>query len=252
MVGFWATLSLNIPDFTRYAKSQKAQITGQAIGLPSSMTLFSFIGVVVTSATIIIYGETIWDPVVLAGKFESKLFVSLAMIAVAISTLATNIAANIVSPANDFANLAPSKINFRMGGFITGVLGILIFPWKLIADPTGYIFTWLIAYSSLLGPIGGIMIADYFFIRRKNLNANELYNPIGIYSYNNGINYSALIALLLGILPNVPGFLVTVHLVPKENVPLWIANLYHYAWFVGFAVSFLVYLLLMKKYRNHG
>ena len=247
MVGFWATLSLNIPDFTRYAKSQKAQITGQAIALPTSMTLFSFIGVVVTSATIIIYGETIWDPIVLAGKFESKLFVSIAMIAVAIATLATNIAANIVSPANDFANLAPSKINFRMGGYITGIIGILIFPWKLISDPTGYIFTWLIAYSSLLGPIGGIMIADYFFIRKKGLVTNELYSTTGIYSYINGFNYCALIALLAGILPNVPGFLVTVHLLPKESVPFWIANLYHYAWFVGFAVSFIVYLILMKR-----
>ena len=247
MVGFWATLSLNIPDFTRYARSQKAQVTGQAIGLPSSMTLFSFIGVVVTSATMIIYGETIWDPIVLAGKFDSKIIVSIAMIAVAISTLATNIAANIVSPANDFANLAPSKINFRTGGFITGFLGILIFPWKLIADPTGYIFTWLIAYSSLLGPIGGIMIADYFFIRKKSLVAEELYNPVGIYSYKNGFNYWALIALLAGILPNVPGFLVTVHLVKSDNVPPSISGLYHYAWFVGFAVSFIVYLFFMKR-----
>jgi len=139
MVGFWATLSLNIPDFTRYAKSQKAQINGQMIGLPPSMTLFSFIGVVVTSATVIIYGETIWDPLVLAGKFDSKILVTIAMVAVAISTLATNIAANIVSPANDFANLSPSKINFKTGGFITGIIGILIFPWKLIADPNGYI-----------------------------------------------------------------------------------------------------------------
>ena len=169
MVGFWATLSLNIPDFTRYAKSQKAQITGQALGLPPSMTLFSFIGVVVTSATFIIYGTTIWDPIVLAGKFDSKIIVSIAMICVAVSTLATNIAANIVSPANDFANLSPSKINFRRGGYITGIIGILIFPWKLIEDPSGYIFKWLIAYSSLLGPIGGIMIADYFFVNRKKL-----------------------------------------------------------------------------------
>lgn len=247
MVGFWATLSLNIPDFTRYAKSQRAQVTGQAIGLPSSMTLFSFIGVVVTSATFIIYGKTIWDPVVLAGKFDSKLLVSAAMIAVVLSTLATNIAANIVSPANDFANLSPSKINFRTGGFITGILGILIFPWKLIADPTGYIFTWLIAYSSLLGPIGGIMIADYFFIRKKELNADDLYNPLGIYSYKKGFNYNALIALLAGILPNVPGFLVTIHLVNTENVPVFISSLYHYAWFVGFGVSFFIYLTLMKR-----
>lgn len=247
MVGFWATLSLNIPDFTRYAKSQKAQVTGQVIGLPPSMTLFSFIGVVVTSATVIIYGETIWDPLVLAGKFESKMLVSIAMICVAISTLATNIAANIVGPANDFSNLSPSRINFRMGGYITGILGILIFPWKLIADPSGYIFTWLIAYSSLLGPIGGIMIADYYFIRKKKLITNDLYSPVGIYTYRGGYNMAALWALLIGILPNIPGFLVTVHLVPKDNVPLFIAGLYHYAWFVGFAVSFFVYLLMMKR-----
>lgn len=247
MVGYWATLSLNIPDFTRYAKSQKAQITGQIIGLPPSMTLFSFIGVVVTSATVIIYGEMIWDPVVLAGKFESKLLVSVAMICVALSTLATNIAANIVGPANDFSNLSPSRINFRMGGYITGICGILIFPWKLIADPSGYIFTWLIAYSSLLGPIGGIMIADYYFIRKKQLVTSDLYSETGIYSYRNGYNMAALWALLLGILPNIPGFLVTIHLVAKESVPEFIANLYHYAWFVGFAVSFFVYLLLMKK-----
>ena len=185
MVGFWATLSLNIPDFTRYAKSQKAQINGQIIGLPPSMTLFAFIGVVVTSATFIIYGETIWDPVVLAGKFENKLLVSIAMIAVAISTLATNIAANIVSPANDFANLSPSKINFRTGGYITGFIGILIFPWKLIADPNGYIFTWLIAYSSLLGPVGGIMIADYYFVQKQQLNVAELYQHKGRYGFKN-------------------------------------------------------------------
>jgi NCS1 family nucleobase:cation symporter-1 len=182
MVGFWATLSLNIPDFTRYATSQKAQIKGQALGLPTSMTMFAFIGVVVTSASAIVFGTTIWDPVVLAGKFENKLLVSIAMIAVAISTLATNIAANIVSPANDFAHLSPKKISFRTGGYITGIIGVLIFPWKLIADPNGYIFTWLIAYSSLLGPVGGIMIVDYFFIRKKELQLKELYQQNGIYS----------------------------------------------------------------------
>jgi NCS1 family nucleobase:cation symporter-1 len=247
MVGFWATLSLNIPDFTRYAKNQKAQVTGQALGLPTSMTLFSFIGVVVTSATFIIYGETIWDPLVLAGKFESKMLVSIAMICVTISTLATNIAANIVSPANDFANLSPAKINFRKGGYITGIIGIMIFPWKLIADPNGYIFTWLIAYSSLLGPVGGIMIADYFFIRRKNLTPGDLYSLSGKYSYSNGFNRSAIIALLLGIAPNIPGFLVTINAIPKNSVPEVIAHLYNYAWFVGFIVSFICYLLLMKR-----
>lgn len=177
MVGFWATLSLNIPDFTRYAKSQKAQINGQIIGLAPSMTMFAFVGVVVTSATTIVFGTTIWDPVVLAAKFESKMLVSVAMIAVAISTLATNIAANIVSPANDFANLSPSKISFRTGGYITGIIGIMIFPWKLIADPSGYIFTWLVGYSSLLGPVGGIMIVDYYFIRKQQLVLRTFMKP---------------------------------------------------------------------------
>ena len=247
MVGFWATLSLNIPDFTRYATSQQAQVKGQIIGLPPAMTLFSFIGVVVTSATAIIYGTTIWDPLVLAGKFDSKLLVSVAMIAVAISTLATNIAANIVSPANDFANLAPSKIDFRKGGYITGVIGILIFPWKLIADPTGFIFTWLVGYSSLLGPVGGIMIADYFFLRKQQLLLIDLYSETGIYRFKNGFNNAAIIALLAGILPNISGFLTTIQVIPADSVPSWISHLYNYAWFVGFFVSGVVYLGLMRN-----
>jgi len=249
MVGYWATLSLNIPDFTRYAKNQRAQIKGQAIGLPTSMTLFSFIGVVVTSATVILYGETIWDPLVLAGKFSSKFIISIAMIAVAISTLATNIAANIVSPANDFANLAPSKINFRKGGYITGIIGILIFPWKLIADPSGYIFTWLVGYSSLLGPVGGIMIVDYYFIRKQQLITAELYQYSGRYGFTKGFNIAAVTALLLGILPNLPGFLTTIKALPQDAVPQWVSHLYNYAWFVGFFVSGCVYYLMMKRYK---
>lgn len=250
MVGFWATLSLNIPDFTRYAKSQQAQIRGQVIGLPPSMTLFSFIGVVVTSSTAIIYGNTIWDPLVLAGKFENRLLVSVAMIAVTISTLATNIAANMVSPANDFANLSPKKINFRTGGYITGFIGILIFPWKLIASPTGYIFTWLVAYSSLLGPVGGILIADYYFIRRQKLDVDDLYKNTGRYKFTNGFNINAVLALLLGILPNVPGFLVAIEAVSAEAVWPWLAGIYHYAWFVGFFVSGLTYLFMMRKNKE--
>ena len=249
MVGYWATLSLNIPDFTRYAKNQKAQIEGQAIGLPTSMTLFSFIGVVVTSATVILYGETIWDPLILAGKFSSKFVVSLAMIAVAISTLATNIAANIVSPANDFANLAPSKINFRKGGYITGVIGILIFPWKLIADPSGYIFAWLVGYSSLLGPVGGIMIADYYFIRKQKLATAELYQYTGRYFFSKGFNVAAITALIIGILPNLPGFLTTIKVIPQDAVAMWVSHLYNYAWFVGFFVAAVVYYLMMRKYK---
>ncbi|MBN9384824.1 MAG: NCS1 family nucleobase:cation symporter-1 [Chitinophagaceae bacterium] len=253
MVGFWATLSLNIPDFTRYAVSQRAHGVGQAIGLPPSMTLFSFIGVVVTSATVLLYGQPIWDPVVLAGKFENRTVISLAMIAVAISTLATNIAANIVSPANDFANLSPARINFRMGGLITGILGILIFPWKLIADPGGYIFTWLVGYSSLLGPVGGILITDYYFIRKQQLSLSDLYTLQGAYTYTGGINWRAVISLLLGILPNIPGFLTTIHLISPDALPAWIISLYSYAWFVGFFVSGICYRLSFnyKKQVNY-
>ncbi len=247
MVGFWATLSLNIPDFTRYAKSQDAQIKGQIIGLPTSMTFFAFIGVVVTSATAIIYGSTEWDIVKLAGKFENKIMVTIAMIGIIISTLATNIAANIVSPANDFSNLAPNKISFKTGGYITGIIGILIFPWKLIASPDGYIFTWLVAYSSLLGPVGGIMIADYFFIRKKTLVAEDLYKHGGEYSYSNGFNNKAIIALLCGIIPNIPGFLLQIKVISSTAFPIWISDLYHYAWFVGLFVSGILYLILMKK-----
>ena len=225
MVGFWATLSLNIPDFTRYARSQRAQILGQALGLPPAMTAVAFLGVVVTSATAIVYGHIIWDPVILAGKFDSPLLVSFAMIVVVISTLATNIAANIVSPANDFSHMAPAYIDFKRGGYITGFIGIAIMPWKLVADPTGYIFTWLIAYSSLLGPLGGIMIADYFIIRKRHLDAQALYQKHSIYWYNAGFNMRALIALLLGILPNIPGFLITIKLMPPNFAPMFIANL---------------------------
>jgi len=252
MVGFWATLSLNIPDFTRYAVSQRAQVLGQAIGLPASMTLFSFVGVVVTSATFIIYGQTIWDPVVLAARFESRVLVSFAMLAVALSTLATNIAANIVSPANDFANLAPTRISFKTGGYITGVIGLLIFPWKLIADPSGYIFTWLVGYSALLGPIGGIMIADYYLLRHQQLDVPDLYRYHGRYTYRGGFNTAALLALLIGVAPNVPGFLVAIGAVPKAAVWAGLVALYSYAWFVGFALSAVVYLGLMRGGQAAG
>lgn len=252
MVGFWATLSLNIPDFTRYAKTQKAQVNGQIIGLPPSMTFFAFVGVIVTSATAIIYGQTEWDIVKLAGKFDSKLMVTFAMIGIIISTLATNIAANIVSPANDFANLAPQKINFRTGGYITGIIGILIFPWKLIADPNGYIFTWLIAYSSLLGPVGGIMIVDYFFIRKKELSLDDLYKENGAYTYSSGFNAKAIIALLVGILPNLPGFLLQIKLIAADAFPEWVNHLYNYAWFVGFGVSGVVYYAASPNPSKEG
>ncbi len=240
MIGFWATLSLNIPDFTRYAYSQRDQMMGQALGLPTTMGLYSFIGVAVTSATVVIFGESIWDPVVLVTKFKNPVVLAVSLFALCLATLATNIAANVVSPANDFAHLWPQKITFRIGGLITGIIGILIQPWKLVSDPTGYIFTWLVGYSSLLGAIGGVLICDYFFIRKTVLDLGALYHN-GEYYYNRGFNPNAVIALVLGILPNVPGFLGTIH--AMDVSPFWM-NLYSYAWFVGFGVSFAVYAVL--------
>jgi NCS1 family nucleobase:cation symporter-1 len=248
MVGFWATLSLNIPDFSRYAKTQRDQVLGQAIGLPTTMALYSFIGVAVTSATIVIYGKAIWDPIELLGMFQSKSALVIAMIAIAIATLATNIAANVVSPANDFAHLWPKAISFRVGGFITGVIGILMMPWKLIADPHGYIFTWLIAYSALLGAVGGILICDYFVLRRTRLDVKDLFNPTGHYAYAGGFNWMAIIALIVAVVPCVPGFLATVHLAPA--VPAVWVRIYTYAWFITFAIAFVVYWALMLNSRS--
>jgi NCS1 family nucleobase:cation symporter-1 len=247
MIGFWATLSLNIPDFSRYARTQRDQVVGQAIGLPLTMALYSFIGVAVTSATTIIYGQTIWDPVDVLTKFTNPIVLVVAMFALCLATLATNIAANVVSPANDFSHLAPNKISFRTGGLITGIIGVLMMPWKLVADPSGYIFTWLVGYSALLGPVGGIMIADYFVLRRRHLNVPALYRHDGEHGYTRGFSLVALVSLLLAILPNLPGFLVTVKLLDPGSVPAFFVTLYSYAWFVGFAIAFCLYLALRSS-----
>ena len=246
MVGFWATLSLNIPDFSRYAKSQRDQVIGQTLGLPLTMALYAFIGVAVTSATTIIYGAPIWNPVDVLTHFTNPVVLVIAMLALCIATLATNIAANVVSPANDFAQLAPRKISFRIGGLITGIVGILMMPWKLVADPNGYIFTWLIAYSALLGPIGGVLIADYFVCRRCKLNVPALYSSCGEYRFTGGVSLVALVALVVGALPSLPGFLVNVKLLDANSIPAPLSHLYNYAWFIGFAMAFTVYLALRK------
>ena len=249
MIGFWATLSLNIPDFSRYACSQRDQIVGQALGLPLTMALYSFIGVAVTSATTIIYGQTIWDPVDVLTHFTNPVVLVVAMLALCIATLATNIAANVVSPANDFSHVAPHKISFRTGGLITGIVGIVMMPWKLVADPSGYIFTWLVGYSALLGPIGGIMIADYYVLRHRQLHLNALYRADSEYRYTNGFSIVAIVSLIVAVLPNLPGFLVTVKLVDAASVSAFFVRLYDYAWFVGFAIAFVAYLLLRKLTR---
>ena len=236
MVGFWATVALNIPDFTRYAKSQKAQALGQAMGLPAAMTLYSFIGVAVTSASVVLFGEAIWDPVTLLGKFHQPIVASIALVALLVATLNTNVAANVVSPSNDFSNLNPRLISFRTGGIITGVIGVLMMPWKLLTDFSSYIFGWLVGYSGLLGPIAGVMIADYFLVRRARLNVDDLYRRNGEYEYRDGINPRAVVALVAGIAVALLGLVV-----PSVR---W---LYDYAWFVGFGVSGAVYVMLMQR-----
>jgi nucleobase:cation symporter-1, NCS1 family len=241
-VGFWATLSLNIPDFSRYAYSQRDQALGQALGLPTTMALFSFIGVAVTSATAVIYGQPEWDPVVVLSKFDNPVVLVVAMASLCLATLATNIAANVVSPANDFAHLWPRMISFRTGGLITGVIGILIQPWKLIADPSGFIFKWLVAYSALLGAVGGVLIADYFVLRRTQLDLPGLYRRQGPYWYSGGFNAAAIVATALGIAPCVPGFLATVSETAARRIPPFWTEIYHYAWFISFGVAFVVYL----------
>ena len=231
MVGFWATLALNIPDLSRYARDQKAQVWGQILGLPTTMTLFSFIGVAVTSASTVIFGEPVWDPVQLLSRIENPLVVLVALFALLIATLTTNVAANVVAPANGFANLWPARIDFARGGILTGIIGIAIMPWRLLENADRYM-GWLVAYSGFLGPIAGIFIADYWVVRRARLSLPDLYDGSGIYGRWNA---RALVSLATGITLALVGLVV-----PALRV------LYDYAWFVGFAGAFGMYVMLMR------
>jgi nucleobase:cation symporter-1, NCS1 family len=235
VVGFWATVSLNIPDFTRYAHSQRDQMVGQALGLPATMTFYSFIGIAVTSATVVIFGEALWDPVAVLSRLGNPFAVVLAMLALLMATLNVNVAANVVSPANDFSNLSPRRISFRTGGLITCVLGIVMQPWKIMANYGSYIFSWLVGYSGFLGPIAGVLICDYFVLRKTILVPEDLYQRGGRYEYSRGFNWQAVAALALGAGVAFIGLFV-----PAVRV------LYNYAWFVGFAVSFCAYFAFMK------
>jgi NCS1 family nucleobase:cation symporter-1 len=241
MVGYWATLSLNIPDFTRYSRSQESQIVGQAFGLPVAMTLYSFIGIACTSASIAIFGTAVWSPIELIGRFHQPVVAFIALIALLIATLNVNIGANVVSPSNDFSNLAPRLISFRTGGLITGFLGLAMMPWKLMSSFGNYVFGWLVGYSGLLGPVAGIMVADYFLLRGTKLDVYSLYHRGGPYEYRNGINPKALAALGVGVFAALIGLAVpAVHF------------LYDYAWFVGFFLSAAVYYGLMLGAKGTG
>ncbi|HEX8638553.1 MAG TPA: NCS1 family nucleobase:cation symporter-1 [Pyrinomonadaceae bacterium] len=238
MIGFWATLSLNMPDFTRFGKSQREQIVGQTVALPTTMVVFAAMGILITSAAVIVFPnakpDELWDPVKLVGQFSQPLIVAISMFTIVVATLSVNIAANVVSPANDFANAFPRYISFRTGGLITGIIGILMQPWKLLADPSGYIFSWLLGYSGGLGSIAGVLIADYWIVRKKNLHLGDLYRPRGIYR---GWNWRAGAATILGCFFAWIGLII-----PSLRI------LYDYAWFVGFGVSFVAHYALMKAF----
>lgn len=236
VVAFWATVALNIPDFTRYAKGQREQVLGQALGLPTTMTLYSFIGVAVTSATVVVFGAAVWDPVVVLSRLGNPIAVVVAMIALLLATLNVNVAANVVSPANDFSNLYPRRISFKMGGVITCLLGILMQPWKLMSSYGNYIVGWLVGYSSFLGPIAGVMIADYYIVRKKIILTEDLYDRHTFYEFSGGFNWRAIGALVAGIVVALAGLEIQA-----------LSALYHYAWFVGFGVSFVLYLILMRS-----
>ena len=239
MIGFWATLSLNMPDFTRFGKSQRDQVVGQVVALPSTMTVFAAMGVMITSAAVVIYPhmkpEELWDPMKLVGQFQSVTVIAISMFTVVVATLAVNIAANVVSPANDFANALPKWISFRTGGLMTGIIGILFQPWRLLADPSGYIFAWLVGYSGGLGSIAGVLIADYWLVRQKRLELGDLYRTEGTYTYYGGWNWRAIIATLIGCALAWIGLIVPA-----------LRPMYDYAWFVGFGAAAFTHLLLMK------
>jgi NCS1 family nucleobase:cation symporter-1 len=233
MIGYWATLSLNMPDFTRFGRSQREQVIGQVVALPTTMSVFAGMGVMITSATAIIYGESIWDPIQLVSRFTSPVVVAISMFTAVIATLAVNIAANVVSPANDFANAFPRAISFKTGGLITGLLGIAIMPWKLLADPSGYIFTWLLGYSGGLGSIAGVLIADYWIVRKRELNLEDLYLANGVYK---GWNLGAIAATILGCALAWAGLVIPA-----------MRPLYDYAWFVGFFAAGIAHIAMARK-----
>jgi NCS1 family nucleobase:cation symporter-1 len=239
MIGYWATLSLNMPDFTRFGRSQREQVVGQTVALPTTMTVFAAMGVMITSAAIVIYPHLpagdLWDPMKLVRQFSLVWVVAISMFTAVVATLAVNIAANVVSPANDFANAFPKWISFRRGGLLTGIIGLLMQPWRLLADPSGYIFKWLVGYSGGLGSIAGVLIADYWLVRRRQLVLADLYRPHGAYAYAGGWNWRAVVATLAGCVLAWIGLVVPA-----------LHTLYDYAWFVGFLSAGLIHLALTR------
>ena len=249
MIAFWSTLSLNMPDFTRFGRSQRDQAVGQSLGLPTTMTLFALLAVITASATVVVYGESVFDPVALVARFDNAFVVVIALLAVLLATLTTNVAANLVSPSYDFSNAWPKRISFRTGGLITAILGVLIQPWYLISNQEVYIFTWLGFYGGALGAIAGVLIADYWFIRRTELRLAELYRSKGSYAYSGGWNWRAVVALVVGGLLAVGGAYTAEGVegpFPVDGLIPIFQGLYDYSWVVGLVVAFVLYWALNK------
>ncbi|KAJ4704946.1 purine-uracil permease NCS1-like [Melia azedarach] len=244
-ISFWATLALNIPDFTRYAKSQTDQILGQA-GLPIFMGAFTFVGLAITCSTQVIFGHVISSPIQLLEQIGGITTTILAIIGISLATITTNIAANVVAPANALVNLSPSKFTFRRGALLTALLGIAFQPWRLLKSSESFVYTWLVGYSALLGPIGGIILVDYYLIRGTKLSIEDLYslNPNGAYYYSAGYNLAAVAALIIGILPVIPGFLQKVGFL--ETIPNALVVVYNNAWFFSFFSAGFIYWILLR------
>lgn len=246
MIAFWATLSLNMPDFTRFGASQRKQAWGQVLGLPTTMSFMAIASIMITSGGIVIYGEAIWNPVELASRFDSAIVVVVALLFLSIATVSANLAANVVSPSYDFSNAFPKHISFRVGGLLCGVIGIAIQPWQLISDPNIYIFAWLGFYGGVLAAVAGVLMAGYWVHRRTRLSLADLYAERGRYWYNAGWNWRAVVATVIGALLAVGGAYSAPGSgpFPADGLIPPLRMFYDYSWVAGLAAAFLAYLAL--------
>ncbi|MFL6142594.1 MAG: NCS1 family nucleobase:cation symporter-1 [Labedaea sp.] len=244
MIAFWSTLSLNMPDFTRFSRGQRQQVRGQILGLPTTMSFIALVAILTTSGSQLLYGEAIWDPAQLAARFSSPVVVIVALVALVLATVSCNLAANVVSPSYDFSNALPKRITFAVGGLITGVIGVLIQPWRLISDPNIYIFSWLGFYGGVLGAVAGVLIAGYWLRDRTRLALAELYDPNGRYWFSGGWNWRAVVATVIGAVLAVGGAYNGPF--PVDGMIPFLKPLYDYSWVVGLVAGFLTFAVLSR------
>jgi NCS1 family nucleobase:cation symporter-1 len=244
MIAFWATLSLNMPDFTRFGKGQRQQAIGQVLGLPTTMSFIALVSILTTSGTIVVYGKAIWDPVQLATMFSNPVVVIIGLVMAILATMSCNVAANVVSPSYDFSNALPRWLNFRTAGLLTGVIGVLIQPWRLLTTPDVYIFVWLGFYGGVLASVAGVLIAGYWLLGRTRIELAQLYQRNGIYWYWRGWNWRAVLATVVGAVLAVGGAYSTPGKgpFPADGLIWFLKPLYDYSWAVGLAAGMIVYL----------